>query len=96
MQIRSIRGLLVDDHAMADKLAHHMGGGRMAPHEALSDRELEVVKLLALGQSLVKIGHVLHLSPKTVSTHRTHILEKRGMSSNAELVRSMLENGLLA
>lgn len=81
--------------AVADKLADNLGGGRMAPHEALSDRELEVLKLLVSGQSLVKIGDVLHLSPKTVSTHRTHILEKMGMGSNAELVRYMLENGLL-
>ncbi|OOG55383.1 response regulator transcription factor [Polaromonas sp. C04] len=81
--------------AVADKLADNLGGGRMAPHEALSDRELEVLNLLASGQSLVKIGDVLHLSPKTVSTHRTHILEKMGMSSNAELIRYMLENGLL-
>jgi DNA-binding NarL/FixJ family response regulator len=81
--------------AVADKLADNLGGGQMAPHEALSDRELEVLKLLVSGQSLVKIGDVLHLSPKTVSTHRTHILEKMGMSSNAELVRYMLENGLL-
>lgn len=81
--------------AVADKLADNLGGGQMAPHEALSDRELEVLKLLVSGQSLVKIGDVLHLSPKTVSTHRTHILEKMGMSSNAELIRYMLENGLL-
>lgn len=81
--------------AVADKLADNLGGGQMAPHEALSDRELEVLNLLVSGQSLVKIGDVLHLSPKTVSTHRTHILEKMGMSSNAELVRYMLENGLL-
>ena len=81
--------------AVADKLADNLGGGRMAPHEALSDRELEVLNLLASGQSLVKIGDVLHVSPKTVSTHRTRILEKMGMSSNAELVRYMLENGLL-
>lgn len=81
--------------AVADKLADNLGGGRMAPHEALSDRELEVLKLLVSGQSLVKIGDVLHVSPKTVSTHRTRILEKMGMSSNAELVRYMLENGLL-
>ncbi|MDR3451955.1 MAG: response regulator transcription factor [Rhodoferax sp.] len=80
---------------LADQLADNLGGGRVVPHEALSDRELEVLKLLASGQSLVKIGDVLHLSPKTVSTHRTHILEKMGMRSNAELVRYMLENGLL-
>ncbi|MDY7547015.1 response regulator transcription factor [Glaciimonas sp. CA11.2] len=81
--------------ALVERLANMIGNDRVIPHEALSDRELEVLKLLALGESLVNIAKKLHLSPKTVTTHRTHILEKMGMSSNTALVRYALENGLL-
>ncbi|MGS0742785.1 response regulator [Glaciimonas sp. GG7] len=80
---------------LVERLANMIGNDRVIPHESLSDRELEVLKLLASGESLVKIALKLHLSPKTVTTHRTHILEKMGMSSNTALVRYALENGLL-
>ncbi|KAF3997848.1 response regulator [Glaciimonas immobilis] len=80
---------------LVEQLANMIGSDRVIPHEALSDRELEVLKLLALGESLVNIAKKLHLSPKTVTTHRTHILGKMGMSSNTALVRYALENGLL-
>jgi DNA-binding NarL/FixJ family response regulator len=63
--------------------------------EALSNRELEVFKLIAAGESLVKIGETLHLSPNTVTTYRSRILEKMGMASNADLTRYALENGLI-
>jgi DNA-binding NarL/FixJ family response regulator len=56
---------------------------------------LEVFKLIAQGESLVKIGDTLHLSPNTVTTYRSRILEKMGMSSNAELTRYALEHGLI-
>jgi len=61
----------------------------------LSNRELEVLKLIASGASLVKIADALHLSPHTVTTYRSRILEKMGLSSNAELTRYAIENGLL-
>lgn len=81
--------------AMMEKLAGMLGGGGIASHDTLSDRELDVLKLIAAGQSLVKIADTMHLSPNTVSTYRTRILEKMGMKSNAELARYALENGLL-
>ena len=80
---------------LVEKLANMIGNDRMTPHEALSDRELEVLKLIAAGESLVKIAQTLHLSPNTVTTYRTRILEKMGLSSNTELARYALENGLL-
>jgi DNA-binding NarL/FixJ family response regulator len=80
---------------LVEKLANMIGNDRMTPHEALSDRELEVLKMIAAGESLVKIAHTLHLSPNTVTTYRTRILEKMGLSSNTELARYALENGLL-
>ena len=80
---------------LLEKLATLVGGGPSGDHEELSNRELEVFKLIAQGESLVRIGETLHLSPNTVTTYRSRILEKMGMSSNAELTRYALEHGLI-
>jgi len=81
--------------SLMEKFAGMMGGKSSASHEALSNRELEVLKLLAKGESLTTIAEMLHLSPKTVTTYRSRILEKMELSSNAELARYAIENGLL-
>jgi DNA-binding NarL/FixJ family response regulator len=81
--------------ALMEKLASLVGGGGGASHETLSNRELDVFKLLATGSSLVHIGATLHLSPNTVTTYRARILEKMSMGSNAELTRYALENGII-
>jgi DNA-binding NarL/FixJ family response regulator len=81
--------------SLMEKLAGLLGGEGVASHEKLSNRELEVLKMLAAGESLVKIAETLHLSPNTVTTYRTRILEKMGMANNAELTRYAIENGLL-
>lgn len=81
--------------ALMDQFANMIGGRTASTHEALSNRELEVLKLLAAGESLVNIAGRLHLSPSTVTTYRTRILEKMGFANNAELVRYAMENGLL-
>ncbi|MES2126739.1 MAG: response regulator transcription factor [Pseudomonadota bacterium] len=80
---------------LVEKLASLVGGNSGGDHEALSNRELEVFKLIATGETLVRIGELLHLSPNTVTTYRTRILEKMGMSSNAELTRYALEHGII-
>ena len=72
-----------------------IGRGDMARHAALSDRELEVLKLLAAGERLVNIAEKLHLSQSTVTTYRARIMKKTGMDSNAKLARYALENGVL-
>ena len=64
-------------------------------HESLSDREFEVMRLLVEGLGPSEIGERLHLSVKTVSTHKTHILEKLGVGGTAELVRYALEHKLV-
>jgi len=82
--------------AVVDRLAALVSGAAAASgHDALSNRELEVFRLIARGESLVQIGARLHLSPNTVTTYRTRILDKMGMSSNAELTRYALEHGLI-
>ncbi len=81
---------------LATQFADMLGAsGDLAPHETLSNRELEVMKLIASGTSLVKIATSLHLSPSTVTTYRTRILEKMGMSSNTELVKYAIKYGIL-
>jgi DNA-binding NarL/FixJ family response regulator len=65
-----------------------------ATHETLSDREFEVMRLLVEGLGPTQIAERLHLSVKTVSTHKTRILEKLGLKSTADLVRYAMENKL--
>jgi two-component system invasion response regulator UvrY len=65
------------------------------PHDSLSDREYQVLRLLGSGQTASDIARDLGLSVKTVSTYRTRVLEKLGMRTSAELMRYAIENGLL-
>jgi two-component system invasion response regulator UvrY len=65
------------------------------PHEKLSEREFQIMCLLAKGKSVTEIAHEIFLSDKTVSTHRTHILEKMGMKKNADLMLYAIRNGLI-
>lgn len=64
-------------------------------HQALSDREFDVFKLLAAGKSVSEIASQFSLSITTVSTYRSRILEKMNMRSNAEMTRYALEKGLI-
>jgi two-component system invasion response regulator UvrY len=64
-------------------------------YEQLSDREFQVLKLIASGKTASDIAEALSLSVKTVSTYRTRILEKLRLSSNAELTRYALQNNLV-
>jgi DNA-binding NarL/FixJ family response regulator len=64
-------------------------------HELLSDRELQILCLLAGGKTVTEIGSELSLSVKTISTYRTRILSKMGLMTNADLTRYALQHGLL-
>ena len=81
--------------SLTEKLASMISRGSEEAHETLSHRELEVLKLLAAGESLVRIAEMLHLSPSTVTTYRSRILTKTGTRSNVELTRYALETGIL-
>jgi DNA-binding NarL/FixJ family response regulator len=63
-------------------------------HESLSDREFEVMRLIASGMTVGEIAALLSLSDRTVSTYRTRVLEKMGMKTNAELTRYAVQNNL--
>lgn len=79
--------------SLAEQVVQQLNGTTEAPrHMLLSDREIEVLRRLATGQRLTEIGEALHLSVKTVSTHKTHIQDKLQVSSTAELIRYALEN----
>jgi two-component system, NarL family, response regulator NreC len=68
---------------------------RRAEADPLSDREREVLRLLALGHTNQEIASILYISVRTAETHRAHIMQKLRLSSRAELVRHALEEGLL-
>jgi len=96
----------VREVARGGRYVHPELGARLAAAEAqaraeaesdpLSDREREVLRLLALGHTNQEIAKMLYISVRTAETHRAHIMQKLRLSTRAELVRYALEHGLLA
>jgi DNA-binding NarL/FixJ family response regulator len=83
------------DAAVAESIAFDASDGTGPLHERLSDREFEILKLLAKGQGVNEIAALLSISNKTVSTHKARLMEKMDIRTNAELVRYALNNGLI-
>ncbi|MFN2475373.1 MAG: response regulator [Chthoniobacterales bacterium] len=82
--------------SLAERLAESMGSDLATElHERLSNRELQVMRLIAVGRSIKEIASELSLSDKTVSTYRVRIGEKTGLSSSVELTRYALQHGLV-
>ncbi len=96
----------VREIAAGGEYVHPALGARMVAAEAqaraaaaadpLSDREREVLRLLALGHTNQEIAQKLYISVRTAETHRAHIMQKLGLSTRAELVRHAIAHGLLA
>jgi DNA-binding NarL/FixJ family response regulator len=82
-------------HVSEAAAAALLQAGERSSHDILSDREFEVLRLLASGLGPTEIGDKLHLSVKTVSTHKARILDKLELGSTAELVRYALDHKLL-
>ena len=81
---------------LAEKLIDNLDEPGDKPlHESLSDREHEVMKMIAVGVPLTEIGDALHVSVKTISTYRARIMEKMQMKSNADLARYAMTQGLV-
>jgi DNA-binding NarL/FixJ family response regulator len=80
---------------LIDRLAGMAGGESALPHDTLSDRELEVLKLIASGETTAKIAEKLHLSQSSITTYRTRIIEKMGFKNNADFYRYAIDNGLI-
>jgi two-component system, NarL family, response regulator NreC len=77
------------------ELGARMAAAPSGPPSDLTERELDVLRLIALGHTNSEIASQLYLSVRTVETHRAHIQQKLGMSSRAELVRYALDNDLV-
>jgi two-component system, NarL family, invasion response regulator UvrY len=80
---------------LADRLARNLGEATIAPLDSLSEREFEVLRMIAAGQSLTVIAENLHVSPKTVTTYRARLLEKLELDNNAALTRFAIDHKLL-
>ncbi len=88
-------GTYVSQH-FAERLAAQVGVPvQEQPHQRLSDREFQVLTMLATGKTLTQIGLDLSLSIKTISTYRTRVLEKMQLANNAELTRYAIKHGIM-
>jgi two-component system, NarL family, invasion response regulator UvrY len=92
---RVVRGGRYISETLAERLAADVAGGPSSPHDRLSDREFEVMRGIASGETVGEIAERMHLSVKTVSTYRARLLDKMGMETNADLMRYALDNGLV-
>ncbi len=82
--------------AVIEKLAENIAANNgKLPYEYLSNREFDVMRLLAGGKSVSNIAEILSLSVTTISTYRTRVMAKTGLKSNSELTRYAIENQLL-
>jgi DNA-binding NarL/FixJ family response regulator len=91
-----IKGGFYVSPALAERLVVDLRKGTdRPPHETLSNREFEVLRLIASGKTVGEIAELLSLSDKTISTFRARLLEKMGMKTNAELTRYAIQNQLV-
>jgi DNA-binding NarL/FixJ family response regulator len=82
--------------SLAEKLAGEIGAdAEKQPHEILSDREYQVMCMIASGKTVKEIADDLNLSVKTISTHRSRILNKMQMDNNAQLTHYAIKRGLV-
>ena len=99
--VNAIKKLLAGGKYVSESLAQILvadleAGDGQAPHDLLSDREFEVMLMIASGKTVTEIGKKLSLSVKTISTYRRRILEKMGLRSNADLTQYAIARDLPA
>lgn len=82
------------DPALVDTMVFDVDGRDQNPHELLTDREFQVLNMIASGQPMGDIADQLHLSPKTVSTHKMRLMQKLGIDNNVDLIRYAIRHGL--
>jgi len=80
---------------LAERLAFYLTEDEKPPHESLSDREFQVMFMIAEGKRVKDIAKALFISDKTVSSYKSRIFEKMGLTSNAELIRYAIKHGLI-
>ena len=98
--LTAIRKILAGEKYISESLAektvlHVISESPGLLHETLSDREYQVMRMIASGKTIQEIGEALFLSARTVSTYRARLLEKMNMKSNTELLRYALEHKLV-
>ncbi|MBE7474156.1 MAG: DNA-binding response regulator [Anaerolineae bacterium] len=98
--VKAIRKVVSGGRYISPRLAETLALGLDAAsdrprHETLSDREFQVMQLMARGKTLAEIAEELSLSAKTVSTYRTRLMEKLNLKTNADLMRYALDHGLI-
>jgi two-component system invasion response regulator UvrY len=82
--------------SLAEKLAATLSGeAPVSPHESLSNRELEVLRLVASGKTIKEVAAELSLSEKTIATYRLRLARKMGLATNVELARYALQHKLV-
>jgi DNA-binding NarL/FixJ family response regulator len=82
--------------SLAEKLVSRLGFDEIKPpHEALSDREYQVMRMIAAGRTVKEIAQELFLSVRTVSTYRARVLEKMRLKTNSDLIRYSMQNKLV-
>ncbi|WOD16529.1 response regulator transcription factor [Paraburkholderia kirstenboschensis] len=84
------------DPKLVEGIVFEAYSGDAPPHEILSDREFQVLQMLALGKSLNEIADAFALSAKTISTHKMRLMQKLGLANNADLIRYAIRHGLVA
>lgn len=84
------------DPKLVDAIVFETHAGEAPPHEVLSDREFQVLQMLAAGKSINDIAESFALSAKTISTHKMRLMQKLNLSNNAELIRYAIKHGLVA
>jgi len=97
--LAAIRRVATGGVYLSEKVAELMVRGirpvlETLPHDLLSDREYQVFNMLVSGKGLTEIGQELSLSVKTISTHKTHILQKMNLANLGELIRYAVTHGL--
>jgi DNA-binding NarL/FixJ family response regulator len=83
------------DPKLVDAMVFEKHAGDVPPHEVLSDREFQVLQLLAAGKSINDIADMCALSAKTISTHKMRLMQKLGLANNAEVIRYAIRHGLI-
>lgn len=84
------------DPALVEAMVFDPPGAEQLPHDSLTEREIQVLGLVVAGKSLNAIAAELHLSPKTISSHKIRLMQKLGTDSNMDLVRYAIRHNLAA
>lgn len=83
------------DPKLVDAMVFESHRGDVPPHEILSDREFQVLQMLAAGKSINDIADTCSLSAKTISTHKMRLMQKLGLGNNAEVIRYAIRHGMI-